>query len=133
MDKNKMVVNTLTDQLITDGKNLLKELDKSPIRIDSALWLYFPEEGYWKLMLSFPNIEKKGPRAAYGKIQKTLAKIKEKHQLTLSDVTLAKSDESLFRLLKSAVHTGPGISDIRFSNNVINGQLIPDTYIYRLN
>ena len=127
-----MVANTLTEQLINGGKNLIEELDASGIKVDGALWFYFPEEGFWKLMLSFPNIEKQGPKSSYAKVQKAISKLKEKDSLSLDDVALAKPNAPLMHLLKIAVHTGPGINGIRFSNNVINGQLIADAYIYRL-
>jgi len=38
----------------------------------------------------------------------------------------------LYVLLRSAISTGPGLSGIRFSRNVINGQLIEDAYLYRI-
>jgi len=127
-----MVVNSLTEQLINGGKNLIEGLDASGIKVDGALWLQFPEEGYWKLVLSFPNIEKEGPKSAYAKVQKVISKLKEKDRLSLDEVALAKPNAPILNLLKIAIHTGPGISGIRFSNNVINGQLISDAYIYRL-
>jgi hypothetical protein len=34
--------------------------------------------------------------------------------------------------LRSAVRTRPGIDGIRVTNNVINGLVIEDAYIYRL-
>lgn len=127
-----MVATTLTDQLIKGGKGLIEELDASGNKVDGALWFYFPEEGFWKLMLSFPNIEKEGPISSYSKVQKALSKVKEKNGLSLDDVALAKPNAPLIHLLKLAIRTGPGISGMRFSNNVINGQLIADAYIYRL-
>jgi len=127
-----MVANTLTEQLVNEGKYLIEELDASGINVDGALWFYFPEEGFWKLMLSFPDVEKIGPKLSYVKVQKALSKLKEKGNLSLDDVALAKPNAPLMHLLKIAVRTGSGISGIRFSNNVINGQLIADAYIYRL-
>ena len=127
-----MVVSTLTEQLINGGKHLIEGLDASGIKVDGALWFYFPEEGFWKLMLSFPEIKKIGPKSSYAMVQKALSKLKEKDGLSLDDVALAKPNAPLMPLLKIAIGTGPGISGIRFSNNVINGQLIADAYIYRL-
>jgi hypothetical protein len=127
-----MVANILTEELINGGKNLLQELDASGIKVNAALWFYFPEEGFWKLMLSFPNVEKEGPKAAYVRVQKALFKLKGTQAPALDDITIARPNAPLVQLLKIAIRTGPGISGIRFSNNVINGQLIPDAYIYRL-
>ena len=129
-----MVTNLLTDQLINGGKKLIKKLDASGIKVDGALWFYFPDEGFWKLMLSFPNIEIEGPKFSYAKVQKALLKlnVEEKETLSLDDVAFTKPNSPLIRLLKTLVHTGSGISGIRLSNNVINGQLIADAYVYRL-
>jgi len=127
-----MVANTLTEQLINGGKNLIEELDTSGIKVDGALWFFFPEEGFWKLLLSLPNIERDGPKSSYSKVQKALSKLKEKDSLSLDDISISKPKAPLMNLLKIAVRTGPGINGLRFSNNVINGQLISDAYIYRL-
>ena len=40
-------------------------------------------------------------------------------------------DAPVVALLRTAIRTGPGISGIRFKNNVIDGTLIEDAYIYR--
>jgi len=127
-----MVVNTLTPELMEQGKKLLQELDASSVKVDSALWFYFSEQGSWKLMLSIPDVEKEGPKAGYETIQRALSKLGEGEAPSLDDIAIARPDAPLLRLLKVAIRTGPGISGIRFSNNVINGQLIPDAYIYRL-
>lgn len=126
-----MVATTLTQNLIDDGENLLGKLDASGIRIDAALWFYFPESGFWKLMLAFPTVEKEGPKAAYSAIQKVLTKMGEK-ALDLGDIAITNPRAQLLSLLKKFIRTGNGVSGIRFSNNVIDGQLISDAYIYRL-
>ena len=127
-----MVANTLTDHLINGGKILLETLDSSGLKVDGAFWFYFPEEGYWKLLISIPEVEKEGPRAAYKAIQKTMSKIDADKNISLDDVTIAKPHASLLKSLRKVVHTDRGIGSMRFTNNVINGQLIPDAYIYRL-
>ena len=123
---------TLTDELIEGGALLLKEPDAAHVTVDAAFWFYYPEQDIWKLVLSLPTVVKRGPRAAYSKIQKAIAKFGNKHLLTLNDIAIAKIGAPIVRILQSAIRTGPGISGIRFSNNVINGQLISDAYIYRL-
>lgn len=132
VDTRKMVVDTLSPDLVKGGENLLRELDDANANVRAAVWFYFPEEGLWKLLLSFPNLEKEGPKAAYARVQRALTKLGEKQAPHLDDVAVAKPNAPLLQLLKTTIRTGPGISGIRFSNNVINGQLVPDAYIYRL-
>ena len=69
---------------------------------------------------------------AYTKVQGALRKISTEH-FGLDDVAVAKPNAPILRLLRLAVRTGPGITGIRFTKNVINGHLIEDAYIYRLN
>ncbi len=84
-------------------------------------------------MLCLPNMEREGPKFAYSKIQKAISRAKKVKVPTLSDISIVKHDAPVLKSLKSLVHTGPGISGIRLSNNAINGQLIPDVYVYRIN
>jgi hypothetical protein len=127
-----MVSNTLTEEQIKAGEALIKEADASKMKIEAALWFYFQDQESWKLMLSIKGLEQEGPKSVYNKLQKIIVKAKIKENLTLSEIALAKPKAPLLDLLKIAVHTRPGISGIRFTGNVINGQLIPDAYIYRL-
>jgi hypothetical protein len=49
----------------------------------------------------------------------------------LDSIGLMEPDNPLIGLLALAIRTsGNDVSGIRFTNNVINGQLVPDAYIY---
>jgi len=127
------MVNSLTEVLIKAGEDLLKEADASILEVDAALWFYFPDQESWKLLLSIKGIEKEGPKQIYNQLQKLLSKSQIKESLPLSEIVLAKPKTPLLDLLKLAVRTpSKDVSGIRFTGNVINGQLIPDAYIYRL-
>jgi hypothetical protein len=79
------------------------------------------------------KVRKQGPKEVYRQIQKILTKFpKEISGLSLDDVEVAKTDAPVIALLRMALHTGPKIGGIRFKNNVIDGILIEDAYIYRL-
>lgn len=126
-----MVVTALDDKLIKGGAQLLKQLDDAKVVVDAALWFYFPDIQGWKLLLSLPEVISHGPKAAYQVVQESLSKIPDL-SFSLDDVAVANSGAPLLNLMRIAISTGTGISGIRFSNNVINGQLIQDAYIYRL-
>lgn len=127
-----MVTETLHDDLIDSGEELLKQIDAANVRVDAALWLYFPDIDSWKLMLSMPEIIKKGPKATYREVQKAFSKMKGERPISLDDVSIAKKDAPILKLLRIVIKTGAGISNIRFSRNTINGVIIEDAYIYRL-
>ena len=128
-----MVSVILTDSMINAGKVLILKLDQRGKSPEGAFWLYSPDIQQWKLMLvyDFGNI---GPKIFYKKIQDTIyAKKNEIGELSLVDVVLLKPDDPIVSLLRSKIRTGPdSISGIRFTNNVINGTVIDDAYIYRL-
>lgn len=127
-----MVAPALNEELINGGKQLLQQLDTANVRVDAALWFYFSDIQAWKLLLSLPSLIKQGPKAAYKEVQKVMSRLGEQLHFSLDDVVIAKPDAPLLQLLRIAIKTGSGISTIRFSQNVINGQLIEDAFIYRL-
>lgn len=122
----------MTEMLINAGATLVRKLDERGSAPDAAFWLYSPDQQVWKLVLVDVKVGKIGPREAYREVQETLADTPEIRALTLDDVSIAKPDSPILKLLRTAIHTGPSISGIRFKNNVINGTLIEDAYIYRL-
>lgn len=129
-----MVETILRQELIEAGAALIRRLDESRLQPDAAFWFYFPDAQAWKLVLAEVKVGTQGPKEVYRQIQRLLLKEpKEFAELSLDAVALTKPDAPLINLLRTAVRTGPGISGIRFSNNVINGTVIEDAYIYRLN
>jgi hypothetical protein len=127
-----MVEANLTKELIDAGARLVKKLDEHGLAPDVAFWLYSPEEQTWKLLLVEVKLAKKGPKAAYSEVQKILAKYaQELENIKLDDLVLEKPDARMVELIRKAVRTGPAVSGIRFKNNVVDGTLIDDAYIYR--
>ena len=128
-----MVRSELTSQLIADGEVLIRDLDTHRLRVEAAFWFLAPDLDAWKLLIASPLTTSKGPKRAYQQIQKSLNRLKGRIQeLRLDDVAILRPDEPLLTLLRVALRTGPGISGIRFTGNVINGQFIPDAHIYRI-
>jgi hypothetical protein len=127
-----MVAMSLSAGQIEAGEALLRQLDEDGIKVDAALWFYFPDKENWKLLLSLPEAIRQGPKAAYKEVQRVLSAPDRPVGISLVDVAVARPNSDLLNLLRSAVGTGPGISQIRFSKNVINGHLIEDALIYRL-
>jgi len=128
-----MVETTLTDDMIKSGAELVRRLDEGRLQPDAAFWLYSPELQEWKLVIVEVKLERQGPREIYKEIQNVMSHAKDDlGSLSLDSVTLAKPDSPVVSILRTAIRTGDGISGIRFTNNVINGTLVEDAYIYRL-
>lgn len=134
MDTEVLVSSVINDEMISGGKALLSQLDKSKWQVTAALWFLDADSRRWKLLLASPRVEAGGPKKAYFDILDALAELpKEAPRIALKDVTVLDSKDSLVQLLKSAVSTPPrAIGDVRFSGNTINGHFIEDAYIYRL-
>ena len=127
-----MVEANLTKELIDAGARLVKKLDEGGLAPDAAFWLYSPEEQTWKLLLVDVKLAKKGPKAAYSEVQKILSKYaQELENIKLDDLVVERPDARIVGLIRKAVRTGTGISGIRLKNNVVDGTLIDDAYIYR--
>jgi len=134
MDQKAMVEAHLTKEMIDIGAAFVRKLDEHGLPPDAALWLYFPEEQQWKLIIAEVKVGTEGPKKMYQKMQQLLADFpNDISGLSLDDVALSRPDAPNIALLRIAIRTGPGISGIRFKNNVINGTLVEDAYIYRLN
>jgi len=134
LDREQMVETFLTKEMIDAGASLVRELDERGIRSEAAFWLYFPEAQTWKLVIAQAKVGEEGPKRLYGRIQEVIEEMsRETREISLEDVALSKPDAPVVSLLRVAVRTGPGIEGIRFRNNVVNGTVIEDAYIYRLN
>ena len=119
--------------MIYIGAVFVRKLDEHHLRPIAALWFYFPDEEQWKLIIVEYDVATLGPKEVYRKIQQIFVDSQDELSgLSLDDVTLAKPDAPIISLLRVAIKTGPEISGIRFKNNVINGTLIEDAYIYRM-
>ena len=101
---------------------------------DAAFWFYMPDIKAWKLVLAEVKVGSQGPREVYKQVQRVLNSLSKTttEALPLEDIVLAKPDSPVVSVLRKAIRTSPGISGIRFSQNVIDGVLIEDAYIYRL-
>jgi len=128
-----MVGAALTPQLIAEGTELLQALDEARLTPDAAFWFYFPDINAWKLVLAEMRVGPSGPREVYKQVQRTLDALSNSIEaISLADVVVAKPDAPVVSVLKKALRVEPGARGIRFSQNVIDGVLIEDAYVYRL-
>jgi hypothetical protein len=128
-----MVGAALTPQLIEEGAELLQALDASGLTPDAAFWFYFSDINAWKLVLAEMRVGPDGPREVYKQVQRTLDALSDTiKSFSLADVVVAKPDAPVVSVLKRALRVERNAGGVRFSQNVIDGVLIEDAYIYRL-
>ncbi len=116
---------------IEGARKLIEALDKAGFPVGSAFWFYNPDSEEWRLFISSPEVDKKGPLRAYKTIQPVLKQLPEV-TFGIDNIAAVGTKAPLVSLMRSAIKTGPGTSGIRLTRNVINGTLIEDAYVYRL-
>jgi hypothetical protein len=133
MAEEILVGDQLTADMIAAGAGLVAALDRRKLFVKAALWLFLPEERAWRLVVASPEVRLLGPKAVYRKIRAAVNSLPAGVlHVGIKDVSVVDDRAPLVELLRRALVTGPGISGIRFTRNVINGQMIEDAYIYRL-
>jgi len=119
--------------MIAAGEELVRRLDESDLRVTGGFWYFFTDSNTWKLVIVSPEVKTSGPKGVYQKIQHIVGEARGPSYVALSDITVWDPDAPIVQSLRTAVHTGTGISGIRFARNTINGHYIEDSFIYRLN
>ncbi len=127
MDKTPLV-----DKDIQEGERLIKTLDERDFGVHSAFWFYLPKPNEWRLVIVTDLVDELGPREAYARLQREISKIQPELDLTIRNISMISPKADLIQLLRRAIKTGRSISHTRFTANVINGVLIDDAYLYRI-
>jgi len=128
-----MVEADLNKQLIEAGAKLVQSLDRKGLSPDAAFWLYSSDNKAWRLFLVEAKLGEAGPKGVYRQIQKVMKELPEESQvLSLSDIGLLRSDAPFVQRLRTAFRKGRNVPGTRLMNNVVNGKLIEDAYIYRI-
>jgi hypothetical protein len=107
-------------------------LDESGLDVQAAFWYYREEAEEWRLYIATPLVEELGPREVYSRILATLKNNCIK-SIDLSKISVVDPTDGLVTVLRLAVNTGPGITDISFNGNSINGVYVRAAHIYRMN
>ncbi len=133
MADEMVVKESLTNEMIEAGAELIRRLDAAGFELNAGLWLYMEEPNSWRLILASPIVTRDGPNKAYKKIQSVMSKKPEDRKvLALAHISAVEPNKPIVVLLRKAVKTDIGISGLRFSRNAVDGQYIEDSYIYRI-
>jgi len=132
MAKELYVGKILTDEMITAGKQYLRQID-AVIPITASFWLYTQEAEVWRLHIVTPLVATEGPRKVYDKLLNVLD-ADQKHEHVIPAVCLYAADDnnhyvSLLRMMRLS----DKLFDLRLTGVGVNGSgYIEDAYIYRL-
>ncbi|WP_417345766.1 hypothetical protein [Ferrimonas sp.] len=132
MAETVLVSTSLSDNMVKAGAQLIRRLDESNAQVSSSFWFYLSEERAWKLIIASQLVDDEGPRSFYKRIvDANKLAIDDEKTISLNDIGVYGPTNNIVQLLRFAIHTGDGISDVRFSRNTINGLFIEDAHIYR--
>lgn len=132
MDKKTMVTAMLTPVQIAAGAELLARADAGDLNVTAAMWIQYEDQPEWRLLFAIRSPRNTGPRTIYTRLQFFLRKKPPIEGLALSNIVVEPAGSPLMNSFRMLVRTEPGVSGIRFEGNFLNGQRLPDAYVYRL-
>ena len=121
---------TLVEKDIEAGKDLVMKMDEMDLKVTSAFWVYDSDSDIYRLVIAFPFYDENGPKEAYLKIRSVLDTFEEPFSISLSNIHALSPSDKFIKNMSKAIRVD-GISDVRFSRNVIDGEYIEDALIYR--
>ncbi|HRE39973.1 MAG TPA: hypothetical protein PLG90_01475 [Ignavibacteria bacterium] len=117
MDKTILVNN-----IINEGKTLLEKLKKDNIKVHDALWVLDEESNKWRLILSSPFVNEKGPLAFQKLLNKYIYEDNTKN-LIYNNISVYPTNNDLIKSLRS-IH--------KVKSKFYNENPYQDSYIYFL-
>lgn len=114
----------LSESRVKQGRRLVESLDRSGlVTVEAALWFYFSDSDYWRLVLSIKDSTSIGTAETYRRIQRVIADQPrddgEFPEIKLRDVTIAESDSPIVAALSSLrphLETGGARHGLRLRN-----------------
>lgn len=131
MAKETLVREHFTNEMISDGEELLRRLESRGVKLVAAFWLYLSEAEEWRLTLVSPQVDSQGPRSLYNTIREALQETPngKASSLELLNITVLSPNDTIVRALASA-NDLVALSGKRLSESRFNGIYVQDVYIY---
>ena len=128
-----MATATLVSQEIEEGQRFLDALDAAGVSVDAALWIYAPEPETWRLMLTSPIYDRKGPLKAYEQILSVFRQVKPELKIDWTALVAVSPKHDLIKGLRQLQEEyNYNLSGRRMTNNRINQAWVEDAYIYQV-
>ena len=128
-----MATTTLVSQEIEEGKRLIDALNAANLSVDSALWIYAPEPETWRLMLTSPLYDRKGPLKTYEEILSVFRQVKPDLKIDWTGIVAVSPKHELIKGLRQLQqHWKLNLAGKRLTNNLVNQTWIEDAYIYQI-
>jgi hypothetical protein len=133
MVKEVLVNEVLTSEMVSAGNELVQYLGNSALKIDGLLWLFSAENNTWHFVIVSPEVKVYGPKKVYQNVREVIENIpKNEQKIPFESIFVLDSKDQLIQSLRQSIRPGSSLAGIRFSQNIINGVMIDDAYIYKL-
>lgn len=129
-----MAAEQLVGLEIEQGLQLVRVLDEAKFPVSAALWLFSSDLERWRFVIATTNLPQ---QIAQRQLEAAtiVAKWKEDHDgdqiLDLARVRFVSDTDQLISGLGKVMKL-EGLSEVRFSNNMINGVFVEDAIVHRL-
>ena len=126
-----MATTTLVGDLIAEGREVIAQLERAGISVDTAVWLQAEDTDEWRLIIASDYVDQHGPRRVYERLAELLT-VSNLVSLRIDDISVLTTRDHLIRGLKRRVATNGDLHDIRLDYVAIGGQLFRSARIYRV-
>jgi hypothetical protein len=113
------------------GLKLVQALDRSPLSISVALWLYSWEHEDWRFVLASRRLDAAKPAEAYGLVHDALTAAGISLEQTPTPMILKMSDPFI-RELRRMFAKAKSVEGMRLGSQLIGGRFVEDALVYRI-
>lgn len=124
---------TLVGYEIAEGQRLIDALNAAGVLVDSALWFYAIEPETWRLMMTSPSYDKKGPLKTYDEILSVFCEVEPELKIDWTALVAVSVKHNLIQGLRELQQRyNSSFSGRRITNQRINQTYVEDAYIYQI-
>lgn len=124
-----MATAALVNQDIEIGRRIVGALTRAAIPVTVYLWAFIPQLQEWQFMIATPLVDIKGPRAAYGEVDRALQGEGILDEVPLRRIFLKSPNDKVLKALERESKAVPQEA-FRVVNEQIAGNFVEDAYLY---
>ncbi|MGA7080176.1 MAG: hypothetical protein WBQ43_05535 [Terriglobales bacterium] len=124
-----MATTALVSHDIEVGRRIVAALTRASIPVTVYLWAFIPQLQEWQFMIATPLVDSKGPRAAYGEVNRALQKEGVLDDIPLRRIFLRSPSDKVLKFLERESKAVPQEA-FRVVNEQIAGNFVEDAYLY---
>jgi hypothetical protein len=113
------------------GAEMVQALEKPPVNLNVALWMYLTEYGDWRVVLSSRRLDAVPPREAYGLVHDALDSAGFRLE-QIPPLLILRMSDPLIRELRRRFSKAKSVEGMRLGSQLIGDKFVEDAYVYRI-